>query len=659
MVIANWLKSKSLEQWNVPHEAFYTILKNSQCIFPVKDFDETIFGLHVASLRVDDMLATEVFGSKFLPLISSEDDFKWKLIRFAHEDITANLTGNRSVHHLQKVTKSRLVTGAIGCMWRKNFKDVEQYIFGCGVCLKFKKYRYTPVMQKSLTKGLVTGTLFSHISVDPLGTIKANFGGSSFSKLIHPLIIVDINLGAVEMELMLNNKTKNVFLALMRLQDRYHTKITQIFSDKGSNLLATNLGSECKYYAKKLKDLWEVKNNIPQAQHRNYAERYVQMLKKLMKQGIYGEPGSHATVIDFEILQVTVTSACRMINCLPYLDPKNTTLITPGDFLNPGTVGEPEVQNLPKGNLDHLVKMRIKVKQRFDKMIMIRNSMLALEYEKYLKQKLHMGRNRRSLALTIGDVVMIPGTDKSQGGEMGVCVQIDGGTAEVRLRHKTVKVATAILAPVVALDPDKTDMAEKQENPAKTHFVSIEADNTQGLVDNIQEIQTKLKEQFGERLGKPYKKESLHITLCVLGIEEDEEANLKKKVELGWDKFRSGLYSTGGFLLTFGGLGFFEDTNSIYIKVDIGKELLGDLRSCMDEELKGMVSDQRFTSHMTIFRNSMMTNEELIPIINSMSGKNAGMMICNSIALRAMKQHAVKSPNPRELLLLTLEMADE
>ena len=208
-------------------------------------------------------------------------------------------------------------------------------------------------MQKSLTKGLVTGALFSHISVDPLGTIKANFGGSSFSKLIHPLIIVDINLGAVEMELMLNNKTKNVFLALMRLQDRYHTKITQIFSDKGSNLLATNLGSECKYYAKKLKDLWEVKNNIPQAQHRNYAERYVQMLKKLMKQGIYGEPGSHATVIDFEILQVTVTSACRMINCLPYLDPKNTTLITPGDFLNPGTVGEPEVQNLPKGNLDY------------------------------------------------------------------------------------------------------------------------------------------------------------------------------------------------------------------------------------------------------------------------------------------------------------------
>ena len=168
-----------------------------------------------------------------------------------------------------------------------------------------------------------------------------------------------------------------------------------------------------------------------------------------------------------------------------------------------------------------------------------------------------MGRNRRSLALTIGDVAMIPGTDKSQGGEMGVCVQIDGGTAEVRLRHKTVKVATAILAPVVALNPDKTDMAEKQENPAKTHFVSIEADNTQGLVDNIQEIQTKLKEQFGERLGKPYKKESLHITLCVLGIEDDEEANLKKKVELGWDKFRSGLSSTGGFLLTFGGLVFF------------------------------------------------------------------------------------------------------
>ena len=122
-------------------------------------------------------------------------------------------------------------------------------------------------MQKSLTKGLVTGALFSHISVDPLGPIKDSFGGSSFSKLVHPLIIVDINLGAVEMELMLNNKTKNIFFALMKLQDRYHTKITQIFSDKGSNLLAKNWGSECKYYASKLKDLWEIKNNIPQAQN--------------------------------------------------------------------------------------------------------------------------------------------------------------------------------------------------------------------------------------------------------------------------------------------------------------------------------------------------------------------------------------------------------
>ena len=95
------------------------------------------------------------------------------------------------------------------------------------------------------------------------------------------------------------------------------------------------------------------------------------------------------------------------------------------------------------------------------------------------------------------------------------------------------------------------------------------------------------------------------------------------------------------------------------IKVDIGKELLGDLRSCMDEELKGIVTDQRFTSHMTIFRHCMMSDEELIPIINSMSGKNAGMMICNSIALRLMKHHAEKSPNPGELLLLMLEMADE
>ena len=79
----------------------------------------------------------------------------------------------------------------------------------------------------------------------------------------------------------MNNKTKNIFLSLMRLQDKYSTQVTQVFSDKGSNLLYKNLGKECNSFATQLSKSGQVKNNTAGAQHRNYTERYMQLLKKM------------------------------------------------------------------------------------------------------------------------------------------------------------------------------------------------------------------------------------------------------------------------------------------------------------------------------------------------------------------------------------------
>ena len=217
------------------------------------------------------------------------------------------------------------------------------------------KSKYTSYIEKTLVKLTVTGNLFTHISIDPLGGIRFNFVGSTFTKLIFPLIITDINLGAVEVCLMMNNKTKNIFLSLMRLQDRYSTQVTQVFSDKGSNLLSKNLGQECNFFATQLAKLWQVKNNTAGAQHRNYTERYVQLLKK---QCLYAAPCRQEKTIEFETVQNIMASACRIVNDIPYLNNKNHQNICPNDFLNPAALGKSEVPNLPQGSLPQLGRIR-------------------------------------------------------------------------------------------------------------------------------------------------------------------------------------------------------------------------------------------------------------------------------------------------------------
>ena len=118
--------------------------------------------------------------------------------------------------------------------WPGSDKDVELFVHGCGLCLSFSNFKITPWTERSLTRTTSSMPLFSHISIDPLGPLRVNFDGSKFSKLCYPLAIVDINLSMSEIVLMQGLSTKDVFMALMMLQERYHMRITQLFSDGGS-----------------------------------------------------------------------------------------------------------------------------------------------------------------------------------------------------------------------------------------------------------------------------------------------------------------------------------------------------------------------------------------------------------------------------------------
>ena len=91
------------------------------------------------------------------------------------------------------------------------------------------------MMGRSLFRCKVGTQPFQHISVDPLGSVRVVFQGSLTGKLT-PLIICDLNSGAVAMESMQGCKAENVFLALQRLQFCFGSQIVQAYMDKGSQL---------------------------------------------------------------------------------------------------------------------------------------------------------------------------------------------------------------------------------------------------------------------------------------------------------------------------------------------------------------------------------------------------------------------------------------
>ena len=87
--MVSWFRSGKLitEGWQISKEAFTFILRNSQHHFPVKKENvTTIHGIKCEGLRLDYSAAEQIFGCKYLPIISNQDDLRFKMVRFAHEN---------------------------------------------------------------------------------------------------------------------------------------------------------------------------------------------------------------------------------------------------------------------------------------------------------------------------------------------------------------------------------------------------------------------------------------------------------------------------------------------------------------------------------------------------------------------------------------------
>ena len=127
---------------------------------------------------------------------------------------------------------------------------------------------------------------FSHVSVDPLGYVKIKIGRKIYKNF--PFIVVDVNLGCIDMEILQSLEATEVYLALSRIEFKHGTKLIQVFSDLGTQLNAKLLGEKSSCYSKERSYFLKIFNNTAYSQFRNFCERKVQMAKKIFKNALQG-----------------------------------------------------------------------------------------------------------------------------------------------------------------------------------------------------------------------------------------------------------------------------------------------------------------------------------------------------------------------------------
>ena len=102
-------------------------------------------------------------------------------------------------------------------------------------------------MRKMLVRINPSMKPWTHVSIDPLGLVRVKKRAGGNTK-IYPLIVCDVNGGITTFEIINSLEAKEVYLALLRVEYRYATKITQIFSDGGKQLAFKLLGKQKNFY---------------------------------------------------------------------------------------------------------------------------------------------------------------------------------------------------------------------------------------------------------------------------------------------------------------------------------------------------------------------------------------------------------------------------
>ena len=133
----------------VKREAQGILLRSAQLHYR-KDIhllsDSQVSGVRTMSIRLQSRKAIELFGARHLPILSSNDPLRMKVMRHGHE--MGNCTFRR-MHNLEKTTNAEILKGEFGLTWKKQMREVKSFISKCGICKRFRGDKCRPLIHFS------------------------------------------------------------------------------------------------------------------------------------------------------------------------------------------------------------------------------------------------------------------------------------------------------------------------------------------------------------------------------------------------------------------------------------------------------------------------------------------------------------------------------
>ena len=255
-----------------------------------------------------------------------------------------------------------------------------------------------------------------------------------------------------------------------------------------------------------------------------------------------------------------------------------------------------------------------------------------VELKRYTPGNLKLGRNKSKPHVGIGGVVMT-----ELGGKppcMGVVVSTTQRDAQVRFRRGTRTVPIGQCVPVA----DRDNMISQSRIGSEfTHFISAEfhkeCEEFEMFATKMKGMQNILENIDG--MGKPVKPQSLHVTLAVLHVEDEEVEGLVEETKRVWEEFVN-LIGYECLALSFKGITF-GDKGTIFTKMELGKDVMMMLREMLESRVGKFLTDLRFEPHLTVFRSSTISDELRQGLKGSASLLNLGCVNVKKISIRSKK----------------------
>ena len=140
---------------------------------------------------------------------------------------------------------------------------------------------------------------------------------------------------------------------------------------------------------------------------RKIGERKAEIMKRLLKMGIMGNPGPQTRNVRLKVYLTVLVQAAHAINATPYLAQGNYGLITPAHFIIPWITSQVMVRELLESFMLELRRTRYNLVHKMVKIHHVMMEELCMELDRLKQSRLKLSKNKSVDMVNPGDLVML------------------------------------------------------------------------------------------------------------------------------------------------------------------------------------------------------------------------------------------------------------